>query len=92
MDSSSTQTEVLVSAEQLAQLKALKLGDSKRTIGILIKRKNPFFTKLENFQKPADCALIGIFPEQIRRTIPKVVSDHFEMIFWLKVGKSYLVP
>ncbi|KAH7700440.1 hypothetical protein AAVH_32439 [Aphelenchoides avenae] len=64
------------------------LGESKRVLVILVKWRHPFLTKLEDFHKPEDAGLIGVFAEQIR---PKFLVEHsrfFDKIFWFKADYS----
>ncbi|KAI1703282.1 hypothetical protein DdX_15017 [Ditylenchus destructor] len=77
-----TQHTLLLSADQQQSLKLINA--TKRVTVIVVKWKYPFFTKLENFHKPKDAALIGIFAEQMRLKIHLEAEQHFDMIFWYK--------
>uniref|UniRef100_A0A915ELL1 Uncharacterized protein n=1 Tax=Ditylenchus dipsaci TaxID=166011 RepID=A0A915ELL1_9BILA len=67
------------------QLNTLEeLNASKRVVVILIKWKYPFFTELQNFQKPRDTGLVGIFAEQTKAQMFEGFEKHFDLIFWYK--------
>lgn len=65
-----------------------RLGASKRIVTVLVKWRHPFLTKLEDFRKPSDAGLIGIFAEQIRPKLLKEHEQHFDKIFWFHADYS----
>ncbi|KAI6184604.1 hypothetical protein M3Y97_00614300 [Aphelenchoides bicaudatus] len=71
---------VVVAKEQLKELEMLNAKKSK--VIIFVKWRYPFYTKLENFQKTDDCALIGVFAEEIRSQLFDGYEHHFDQIIW----------
>uniref|UniRef100_A0A915ER23 ATP-grasp domain-containing protein n=1 Tax=Ditylenchus dipsaci TaxID=166011 RepID=A0A915ER23_9BILA len=71
-----------VNEKQLSTLE--ELNASKRVVVVLIKWKYPFFTELQNFQKPRDAGLVGIFAEQTKAQMFEGFDKHFDLIFWYK--------
>uniref|UniRef100_A0A7E4VKI8 ATP-grasp domain-containing protein n=1 Tax=Panagrellus redivivus TaxID=6233 RepID=A0A7E4VKI8_PANRE len=57
---------------------------SKRVIGVVVKWKYPFFTELQNLQKPKDAALVGIFGEPLKQKIPDHVLQFFDVVVWFE--------
>jgi hypothetical protein len=62
-----------------------KLNAKKSKFIVLVKWRYPFYTHLENLEKPDECALIGIFAEQIRHKLFDGYDRHFDSIFWFQV-------
>uniref|UniRef100_A0A915EPF0 Uncharacterized protein n=1 Tax=Ditylenchus dipsaci TaxID=166011 RepID=A0A915EPF0_9BILA len=77
-----------VNEKQLSTLE--ELNASKRVVVVLIKWKYPFFTELQNFQKPKDAGLVGIFAEQTKAQMFEGFDKHFDLIFWYKADYTSL--
>jgi hypothetical protein len=78
-----------VTPEQLDVLASLNAMKSKFVV--LVKWRYPFYTKLENLQKPENCALIGIFAEEIRSKLFEGYERHFDLIIWFHVSTCALI-
>jgi hypothetical protein len=66
-----------------------RLNKEKSKVIVLVKWRYPFFTRLENLQKPDDCALIGIFAEEIRSKLFDGYEQHFDEIIWFHVSRDF---
>lgn len=81
-----------LNCDQLSQLK--DLNDKKSKFVLLVKWRYPFYTHLENLEKPENCALIGIFAEEIRDKLFDGYEKHFDLVIWFhadysKIGDAY---
>ncbi|KAI6171779.1 ATP-grasp domain-containing protein [Aphelenchoides besseyi] len=74
------------SEKELSILTALQ--KSKSRIVLLFKWRYPFFTQLENFQKPADCGLIGVFSTALKGRLFVGYEKHFDLIIWFEADFS----
>lgn len=72
-----------VAHEQLSALAALNAEKAKFVI--MVRWRYPFYTELENLHKPENCALIGIFAEEIRSKLFEGYERHFDQIIWFHV-------
>ncbi|KAI6226318.1 ATP-grasp domain-containing protein [Aphelenchoides fujianensis] len=76
----------MLSEEQTAVLRSLQA--SKRRVVLLFKWRYPFFTRLENFEKPADCGLVGVFSTAIRPKLFDGFEQHYDSIVWFEADFS----
>jgi hypothetical protein len=68
-----------------------KLNTKKSKFIVLVKWRYPFYTRLENLEKPDNCAFIGIFAEQIRHKLFDGYEKHFDLIVWFNVSNILYV-
>ena len=57
-----------------------KLSKSKRIVGVFIQWRYLFYTNLEDFHKPNDAILIGLFGKQNESKIKEECAQHFDFI------------
>ncbi|KAI6221699.1 ATP-grasp domain-containing protein [Aphelenchoides besseyi] len=77
---------MMFSEKEVAILTALQ--QSKSRIVLLFKWRYPFFTQLENFQKPEDCGLVGIFSTALKGRLFDGYEKHFDLILWFEADFS----
>lgn len=63
-----------------------ELKDKKSKFIVLVKWRYPFYTRLENLKKPNNCALIGVFAEEVREKLFEDYEKHFDLILWFHVS------
>lgn len=74
---------MLVSNETLDALSSLS---NKSTVIVVVKYRYPFFTRLENLEKSENCALIGIFAEEVRSKLFEGYERFFDQVLWFHVS------
>lgn len=82
----------LLSEREVERLR--EFGATRRVVVLFTRYRQPFISRLENFHKPADAALVAIFGEQFRgeiarrRSLTEIADEvmaHFDLQLWFKV-------